>query len=276
MMSHPTLRRVLAGLTVFICALVLLLSVAGIVGTWVGGRAATDAAVQLFDGVDRAAGAARILIAQVNTQVGQVRDQLNTVKSATDQLSQNVNDKGLVLTLIPPETDSQLLASVRGVVEAVATVREGVASALDLYRALNALPFVRLPQPDPTSWGAVGDAVLTLQTAVQTLTTTVDEFRSTAAGSISRVTDAVATVDERLNNTVTLLNRADAELAAAQAQIARLRQTLPTAITVISVVFTLLALWVAYTQIVVMRGAWPRVRGPRAGATLPNAETAGA
>lgn len=276
MMSHPTLRRVLAGLTVFICALVLLLSVAGIVGTWVGGRAATDAAVQLFDGVDRAAGAARILIAQVNTQVGQVRDQLNTVKSATDQLSQNVNDKGLVLTLIPPETDSQLLASVRGVVEAVATVREGVASALDLYRALNALPFVRLPQPDPTGWGAVGDAVLTLQTAVQTLTTTVDEFRSTAAGSISRVTDAVATVDERLNNTVTLLNRADAELAAAQAQIARLRQTLPTAITVISVVFTLLALWVAYTQIVVMRGAWPRVRGPRAGATLPNAETAGA
>lgn len=276
MMSHPTLRRVLAGLTVFVCALVLLLSVAGIVGTWVGGRAATDAAVQLFDGVDRAAGAARILIAQVNTQVGQVRDQLNTVKSATDQLSQNVNDKGLVLTLIPPETDSQLLASVRGVVEAVATVREGVASALDLYRALNALPFVRLPQPDPTSWGAVGDAVLTLQTAVQTLTTTVDEFRSTAAGSISRVTDAVATVDERLNNTVTLLNRADAELAAAQAQIARLRQTLPTAITVISVVFTLLALWVAYTQIVVMRGAWPRVRGPRAGATLPNAETAGA
>lgn len=276
MMSHPTLRRVLAGLTVFICALVLLLSVAGIVGTWVGGRAATDAAVQLFDGVDRAAGAARILIAQVNTQVGQVRVQVNTVKSATDQLSQNVNDKGLVLTLIPPETDSQLLASVRGVVEAVATVREGVASALDLYRALNALPFVRLPQPDPTSWGAVGDAVLTLQTAVQTLTTTVDEFRSTAAGSISRVTDAVATVDERLNNTVTLLNRADAELAAAQAQIARLRQTLPTAITVISVVFTLLALWVAYTQIVVMRGAWPRVRGPRAGATLPNAETAGA
>lgn len=276
MMSHPTLRRVLAGLTVFICALVLLLSVAGIVGTWVGGRAATDAAVQLFDGVDRAAGAARILIAQVNTQVGQVRDQLNTVKSATDQLSQNVNDKGLVLTLIPPETDSQLLASVRGVVEAVATVREGVASALDLYRALNALPFVRLPQPDPTSWGKIGDAVLTLQTAVQTLTTTVDEFRSTAAGSISRVTDAVATVDERLNNTVTLLNRADAELAAAQAQIARLRQTLPTAITVISVVFTLLALWVAYTQIVVMRGAWPRVRGPRAGATLPNAETAGA
>ena len=90
------------------------------------------------------------------------------------------------------------------------------------------------------------------------------------------MTDAVATVDERLNNTVTLLNRADAELAAAQAQIARLRQTLPTAITVISVVFTLLALWVAYTQIVVMRGAWPRVRGPRAGATLPNAETAGA
>jgi uncharacterized phage infection (PIP) family protein YhgE len=274
-MSHPTFHRILAGLTVFICALVLLLSVAGIIGTWVAGRAVTDAAVQLLDGVDRAAGSARTMIARVNTEVGQVRDQVTTVKSATDQLSQNVNDKGLVLTLIPPETDSELLTSVRRVAESVASIREAVASAIELYNAINSLPFVSLPQPDPERWGKVGDVVTTLQTAVQDLTAAITEFRSSASGTISRVTDGVTRVEDGLNNVETTLNGVDTDLAAAQARAAQLRQTIPTAITVAMIVFTLLALWIAYTQVVVMRGAWSRLRRREDAAPLPDAETSG-
>ena len=208
-MPHKTLSRIFAGLTLFICAIVLLISLAGIVGTWVAGRAVSDAAVQLLDGVDRAAGAARTMIAQVNTEVGQVRDQVTTVKSATDQISQNVNDKGLLLTLIPPETDSELLTSVRKVAESVANIREAVTSAIELYRAINRLPFVSLPQPDPESWGKVGDLVTTLQTGVQDLTTAITEFRSAASGTISRVTDGVSRVEDGLSNVETTLNSVD-------------------------------------------------------------------
>ncbi len=271
-MSHPTFHRILAGLTVFICALVLLLSVAGIIGTWVAGRAVTDAAVQLLDSIDKTSGAARTMIARVNTELGQVQDQVTTVKSATDQLSQNVNDKGLVLTLIPPETDSELLASVRRVAESVASIREAVASAIELYNAMNSLPFVSLPQPDPERWGKVGDLVTTLQTGVQDLTTAITEFRSSASGTISRVTDGIARVEDGLSNTATTLNAVDAQLAAAQAQAAQLRQTIPTTITLVMIVFTLLALWVAYTQVVVMRGAWSRLRGRGAAAALPESD----
>ena len=271
-MSHPTFHKILSGLTVFLCVLVLLLSVVGIVGTWVVGRAASDAAVQLLDGVDKAAGAARTMTARVNTEVGQARDQVATVKSATDQLSQNVNDKGLVLTLIPPETESELLTSVRKVAESIASIREAVTSAIDLYRAMNALPFINLPQPDPENWGKVGEVVTTLQTGVQDLTTAITEFRSAASGTISRVTDGVSRVEDGLSNVETTLNSVDTQLAAAQAQAAQLSQTIPTVITVAMVIFTLLALWVAYTQVVVLRGAWARLRGHNATTTPSDAE----
>jgi len=276
-MSNKTSSRIFAGLTLFFCAIVLLISLAGIVGTWVAGRAVSDAAVQLLDGVDRAAGAARTMIAQVNTEVGQVRDQVTTVKSATDQLSQNVNDKGLVLTLIPPETDSELLTSVRKVAESVANIREAVTSAIELYRAVNRLPFVSLPQPDPESWGKVGDLVTALQTGVQDLTSAITEFRSAASGTISRVTDGVSRVEGGLSNVETTLNSVDTQLAAAQAQAARLSQTIPAALTVAMILITLFAIWVAYTQIVVMRGAWRKLRAPgaSAGAALPSAEVSG-
>jgi len=276
-MSHKTSSSIFAGLTIFLCAIVLLISLAGIVGTWVGGRAAIDAAVQLLNGVDRAAGAARTMIAQVNTEVGQVRNQVTTVKSATDQLSQNVNDKGLVLTLIPPETDNELLTSVRKVAESVANIREAVTSAIELYRAINRLPFVSLPQPNSESWGKVGDLVTTLQTGVQDLTTAITEFRSAASGTVSRVTDGISRVEGGLSNVETTLNSVDTQLAAAQAQAAQLSQTIPTAITVAMIVLTLFMAWVAYTQIVVMRGAWRKLRAPGASSdgTLPSAEVSG-
>jgi uncharacterized phage infection (PIP) family protein YhgE len=243
----------------------------------VAGRAVSDAAVQLLDGVDKAAGAARTMIAQVNTEVGQVRDQVTTVKTATDQLSQNVSDKGLVLTLIPPETDSELLTSVRKVAESVANIRGAVTSAIDLYRAMNKLPFVSLPQPDPESWGKVGDLVTTLQTGVQDLTAAITEFRSTASGTVSRVTDGISRVEGGLSNVETTLSSVDTQLAAAQARAAQLSQTIPTALTVAMILITLLALWVAYTQIVVMRGAWRKLRAPgvSSDAALPSAEVSG-
>jgi uncharacterized lipoprotein YmbA len=276
-MTNKPSSRIFAGLTVFLCAIVLLISVAGVIGTWVAGRAVSDAAVQLLNGVDKAAGAARTMIAQVNTEVGQVRDQVTTVKTATDQLSQNVSDKGLVLTLIPPETDSELLTSVRKVAESVANIRGAVTSAIDLYRAMNKLPFVSLPQPDPESWGKVGDLVTTLQTGVQDLTAAITEFRSTASGTISRVTDGISRVEGGLSNVETTLNSVDTQLAAAQARAAQLSQTIPTALTVAMILITLLALWVAYTQIVVMRGAWRRlrVRGDSIDATTPSVDVSG-
>jgi uncharacterized phage infection (PIP) family protein YhgE len=275
-MSKNTSSRIFAGLTIFLCAIVLVISLAGVVGTWVAGRAVSDAAVQLLNGVDKAAGAARTMIAQVNTEVGQVRDQVTTVKTATDQLSQNVSDKGLVLTLIPPETDSELLTSVRKVAESVANIRGAVTSAIELYSAINKLPFVSLPQPDPENWGKVGDLVTTLQTGVQDLTAAITEFRSAASGAISKVTDGVSRVEGGLNNVETTLNSVDTQLAAAQAQAVQLSQTIPTALTVAMILITLFSAWVAYTQIVVMRGAWRKLRARSdSDTTAPSADVAG-
>ena len=139
------------------------------------------------------------------------------------------------------------------------------------------MPFVSLPQPDPESWGKVGDLVTTLQTGVQDLTTAITEFRSAVSGTISRVTDGVSRVEGELSNVETTLNSVDTQLAAAQAQAAQLSQTIPIVLTVAMILITLFAIWVAYTQIVVMRGAWRRlrVRDDNPEATLPSVAVSG-
>ena len=188
-----------------------------------------------------------------------------------------MNDKGLVLTLIPPETDSELLTSVRKVAESVANIREAVTSAIELYRAGSALPFVSLPQPDPESWGKVGDLVTTLQTGVQDLTTAITEFRSAASGDHReghgwRQPGGRRAEQRRDNAELARYSTARCTGTGGPAQ-----QTIPIAITVAMIVLTLFMAWVAYTQIVVMRGAWRKLRAPAvtSDVALPSAEVSG-
>jgi hypothetical protein len=255
-----TSSRIFAGVSIFLCAIVLLVSLVGIVGTWVAGRAATNAALQLLDGIDRTAEAAHMAIGRVNTGLTQALTEVSSLEAATTQLSQNVNDKGLVLTLLPLGREDALSAKVQKVVDDFNSVREVIASTVELYQAVNSLPFVNLPKPENERLQAAANFASEVASTVKDLNARIVEFRSNAAGAVSKVTNAIGNVKDQLNKIQTELNAVDAQLLAVQARAVQLKQVLPTALTVVMIVITLFALWVAYTQIVVIRGAWRKLR----------------
>jgi uncharacterized protein YjbJ (UPF0337 family) len=276
-MPNKTLSRIFAGLSLFLCAIVLLISLAGIVGTWVAGRALTDASLVLLDGIDRSAETAHQAIGRVNTGLAEVTGEVSSLEAATTQLSQNVNDKGLVLTLLPQGREDALSAKVQQFVEEFNNVREVVVGAIDLYRAVDALPFVNLPKPESERMQTVANLASEIASTVKDLNARITEVRSNAAGAIAKVTDALGNAKDRLAKIATELNTLDAQLLAVQARAAQLKQTIPVAITVAMIVLTLFMAWVAYTQIVVMRGAWRKLRAPGVSSdgTLPSAEVSG-
>ena len=276
-MPNKTLSRFFAGLTLFFCAIVLLISLAGIVGTWVAGRALTDASLTLLDGVDRTAEKAHQAIGRVNAGLTQVNDEVSSLEAATTQLSQNVSDQGLVLTLLPQGREDALSAKVQQFVEEFNNVRAVVAGALHLYQAVDALPFVNLPKPDGERVQTIANLASEIAATVKDLNARITEVRSNAAGAIAKVSDALGNAKDRLAKIATELNTLDAQLLAVQARAVQLKQTIPVAITVAMIVLTLFMAWVAYTQIVVMRGAWRKLRAPGVSSdvALPSAEVSG-
>ena len=217
-MPHKTLSRIFAGLTLFLCAIVLLISLAGIVGTWVAGRALTDASLALLDGIDRTAETAHQAIVRVNTGLAEVNGEVSSLEAVTTQLSQNVNDQGLVLTLLPQGREDALSAKVQQFVEEFNNVREAVVGAIDLYRALDALPFVDLPKPDSERVQTVANLASEIAATVKDLNARITEVRSNAAGAIAKVTDALGNAKDRLAKIATELNTLDAQLLAVQAR----------------------------------------------------------
>jgi hypothetical protein len=273
-MPNKTVSRIFAGLTLFLCAIVLLISLAGIVVTWVAGRALTDASLALLDAVDRSAETAHQAIGRVNTSLTQVSDDLRSLEDAALLLSQNVSDQGLVLTLLPQGREEALSAKVQKFAEEFNNVREVIVGALDLYQAVDALPFVDLPKPEGERMQTVANLATEITATITDLNARITEVRSNAAGAIARVTDALGNAKDRLAKIVTELDTLDAQLLAVQARAAKLKQTIPIAITVAMIVLTLFIAWVAYTQIVVMRGAWRKLRAPgvSSDAAPPSAE----
>ncbi len=254
------MRTALSVVAVFLSIVVLLLSLAGIGGVWVMQQAGSRAAVNLLVAVDEAASAVRGDIGRVNDRVSTARESVGAIETAANQISQSVSQQGLVATLLPQEKVDQAQSRARDVIDTFNARRDSMVAMLDLMRAIGSSPLIDLPAADPERIQRAGQTADAAQASISELQNDVAALRSGTGGQISRVADAAASVDDRLAETQTTLGQVDTRMSEVQASSARLQQSIPRTLTVIAVVSTLLLLWVGYTQVVVMRQEWGRLR----------------
>ncbi len=263
-MATTPSQRVFAWISIVLAVIVLVLSAAGIIGTWVVGNRVSTSAVELMVGVEKIAGAGRTSIGNIRTNVGDIRSQVTAVQDATTKLSQNVNDKGLVMSLLPPEKEQELQSRVDTFNAKFAGIRETLEAAVELYRSINRLPFVKLPQPDKAKLENLATWVDNLDQTIQEIRTQVAAVRAGASDAIGKVTAAVERANERLSNIDTELGNIDGQLATVQDTSRGLQRLIPIVYVVSSIVITLFLAWVIYSQVVVIRAARAKLRGPAA------------
>ncbi len=249
-------------LSIVLCVLVLVASLSAIVTTWVTMRAANEVAIQTLDGIDRAAQGLRDAIGRVDNRVENAQSQLGSFKQAGEQLAQNVSDKGLVLTLLPEQKEQQLQAAGENLASTLAGFHETALAVTTLVHAVDQLPFVSLPEPDPQRVQAAEQAIDSVQASIGELTSDVRQARAGSAGAVSRITALADTVDGRLAAIKSNLDQVDARLASVQDRANQYKQNLPTVLFLSAAFITLILLWVMYSQLVVLDRTWKALRAP--------------
>ncbi len=249
-------------LSVALCILVLIISVSAIIVTWVTIRASNEVALQTLAGIDQAAQGLRDTIGRVDNRVDNAQNQLGLFKQVGDQLAQNVSDRGLVLTLLPEQKEQQLQAAGENLASTFAGFHETALAVTTLVHAVDQLPFVSLPEPDPQRVQAAEQAVGAVQTDVGELTSDIRQAREGSAGAISRITTLADALDGRLAAVKSNLDQVEARLTAVQARVNQLKQTVPTVLFVLATLITLLLLWVSYSQLVILDRTWKALRAP--------------
>lgn len=269
------LARAFQILSIVLCVVVLAACLSAIVTTWVAIRTTNEVAIQTLDGIHQAAQGMRDSIGRVDNRVENAQNQLDSFKQAGEQLAQNVNDKGLVLTLLPEQKEQQLQAAGDNLASSFAGLRETAFAVTTLVRAVDRLSFVSLPEPDPQRVQAAEQAVDSVQASIGELTSDVRQARAGSAGAISRITTLADTVNNRLAVTKNNLGQVDARLASVQDRVNQYKQTVPTALFLTAALITLVLLWVMYSQLVVLDRAWKALRSPapNAGKAQPTERT---
>lgn len=251
--NSQTGKKVLYGAVIALSGLIILLNVVGIIGVWAVERPLSEAAVTFMQAVEQTAVALQTSIARVDGRLAALESATTQVADASRQLGQNVEDRGLVMVLLPEEREQQVVETANSVQETFTSVRESVQAGIEFYRALNRLPLVSLPGPDPDQVAKVQANVTQVQELSETIRGDIAAFRSGVSGAIGRVETAADRLIAEIQRIRAELAGLDARMAELEAFAVRLQQTIPGALLTIALILTLLLAYVIYTQVEVIR-----------------------
>jgi len=175
------------------------------------------------------------------------------ISTAAGQLSQNVTDQGLVMTLLPEEQEQKLVAAAQKVTDTFTAIKDVLAAGLEMYRTIDRMPFVSLPAPSQESIDSLGAGIAEVQATAAELRQSVQDFRTGVASKVDQVTVGADKLSATLQASRDRLASLDGNLANLQATAAKWQEIIPTILLVAALVISLLSAYIIYTQVEVIR-----------------------
>lgn len=251
-------KKLLRWFIMLVAVLVMIASIAGIVGTWWAHNTATEVTLRAFAITDTAVGVVDAGASRAYDLVQRGRAEVQQVEETIVTVGGNIEANNPLLTALSNRIGERLAPAVEQIRTVLTPVTGAVRSVRALVDFVNAIPFIRETPP------AVDD----LETALNRLDETAadvrqinDTIRSAVTGTADRLTnESVDTltgltgrVDSRLAETQASVEAAQAEINALQARLAAQRARLLLIYNLTAIVLTLFLLWVLYSQFAVIR-----------------------
>ena len=246
-------KKILYTIVILLSSLLILLSVAGIIGVWLVERPLSDTAVAVLSVVEESTVTVRAATDRVDQALVKLQGITTQVQDASQQLSQNVTDKGLVLVLLPEEQEQNLAETAGSVKDTFTNIRAAIGNAQDLYRSINRLPFVSLPGLDENQVEAIATSVDKTQELVENLRTDIADFRSGVSNKVDKLTGTADQLNKEISQIRDRLEQLDTRLAALGDLAIRLQQVIPGVLMALAIILSLIFAFLIFTQVEVIR-----------------------
>jgi hypothetical protein len=246
-------KKILYGFVIAMSGLILLLSSIGIIGAWAVEQPISNSVVAVLKVVENSASIVQVASGKVDQSLAALQAKVTDITDASNKISQNVTDKGLVLVLLPESKEQQVVDTANAVRDTFNGYRETITRGLDLYRSVNRIPFVSLPGPSEEQMAKIESSLTKIQTLADTLRTEVANFRTGVSGKIDKVAAAADLLSKEIQGFRDSLAQFDSFLTALGAILVRLQQVIPEILFAVAAIVTLLYAFVIFTQVEVIR-----------------------
>ncbi len=252
-----------------IAVLFIVLSLFGIFGAWFVDRKATDVALKGFGLIETG-------VQVVDAGVGRVNDLIATSRMEVRQASETLTAVGTqaqanrpVLNALNDRLETSLAPRIQQMQKVLAPVRDALGNVANAVSLLNSLPMMADRAP---RLAALDDAFNRLEELSADGKQLRGTLRALVAGQTSDITaETLATLNALTQRIETRLAKVQTNIQGLRDDIAALQLRLDTresrlllAFNLLAFLTTLMLTWMVYTQIVVIRHHWARVRRPAA------------
>jgi uncharacterized phage infection (PIP) family protein YhgE len=251
-----TLKRILAIAVIVLGVLGILVSLAGIFGTWVANDRVSTGFTYILDGVQSGLQVVDRSLDRINTTVEGARGNVQTITDAATQLETGIKESTPVLDLLSRTVGEELAPKLDSARETSISIRDSVVAFNDTLEAVNTIPGVQVPTLTE-ELQATSDRLSDASLKAQELRTSITELKAGVAGTlVSPVTDRATRIDQQLAVIQSDIQDYRAEIEARQQAIAQLRKRILFWVDLLSVIATLALLWAGFGQFVLVYLAW--------------------
>ena len=254
------LKRIWPFIAISLSVIILVFCIGGIIGIWIVEKPVSSATVQILGAVEISSQTLRDGIAGVDDTVEKLEKPINALETSSQLISQKIEDKGLLLTILPATKEKELSTAAQSVQEKLASILDFMDSIKEMVQAVNALPFIDLRSDGLASAKTLEGRIDGMMTFVGELNVGIGEIRSQTSNNISIITNSAARLSDLLAELRSDLAVVDSELSAIQDQAIRWQNLMPKIILSSAIVATLLALWVGHSQVMMINSV---IRYPR-------------
>jgi len=256
------LKRILAVIVMAVGVAVLVLSVAGIAGTWMVRAQLDDSLANIVTAAEAEADGAQQGLHRLDNALIQARDQIAAVEQEVQALGTDVDQNKPLLTALTEKLGIDLAPLAARAREMMDTIRETVAAVNSIVETINALPFVSKPIPELEKLNALAEEIDSFETEVQNLRLTIEQRRSEIiAGSVSVVTTPAARIGGGLDRAQATVSGYSQRLGTLQENLSAIRATVGQRLTWLAAILTLTLLWLALSQVALFVLGWRALRG---------------
>jgi len=257
-----TFKRILAAIVMAISVLVLVLSLAGIVGVWIVRSELSDGLVGVLTAVEAKVSTAQQGLDQLGATLTQASDQIATIEQQVQGLGSDVEQNQPLLTAISDRLDLDLAPLADRAQQLMTTIREASASVNSIIDAVNTLPFVSEPVAGLGLLDQLVQEMESFQADVQNLRTVIEQKRTEIIqGAVSIITTPASQIRSKLDEKQAAVSAYSQQLTTIQEQLSALKSTVEKALTWMAVILTVMLLWLAFSQAAVLVLGWRAFAG---------------
>lgn len=259
--SKTSFKSILGLVLIVMSVLFFIISLGGIIGTWVYNQPLTERALTQIDTTSQDLEGAAVAIEISRAELISAQAQLDLLQAILETLGINAEEDLNRLADIVGRVEDTLTPVLDRVSGGISALRESLLSIKDTLERINELPLVNIEIPGIESIEQGAESLGNLQNQIEEGSGKIEQLSQTTQDTVDSLTTGFAELDASMTSLLAILDEYALKIEDAQEQLRYLETNLPGWIDLTSAGLTVILVWLGISQVGLFVLGWSYYKG---------------